>query len=99
MTARTGPPSPQVPAEFFLWLGVLAAIAAIGAVLLMWLRRRLRREDRPIEGFVLHDLREMHRRGELDDEEFERAKASLLQRMAPTRSENRDDDIPHDPDD
>ena len=50
------------------------------------LRRWLKEEDAPsASGFTLSDLRELHRRGAMTTEEFEKAKANMLdaaQKMA-----------------
>ena len=99
MAVPSEPPSAQVNPEFFGWLGVLAAIVVIGAIVLAWIRRRMRRDNAPVEGFTLHDLRQMHERGELDDAEYARAKESLLQLVQRTPSENPDASTPHDPND
>lgn len=65
-----------------LWLGALIVVLVVGAVVLTAVRRRLL-GDRAGEGgtgLSLHDLREMHARGDLSDDEFARAKAALLGR-------------------
>lgn len=72
-----------------LWLGVMAVAAVIGSVVFMFLARRLRSEpeDEP-DGFTLEGLRVLHRRGDLTDEEFERARAKIIeaaQRRPPAR--------------
>ena len=63
----------------FVWLIVLL----IGLVVLFagvaWARKRLSpNEDFHGEGFTLSDLRQMHKDGKLSDEEFERAKAKMV---------------------
>lgn len=61
------------------WLAILGLLVIVGGVVLLHLRRRLGRdESAPPTGFTLHELREMHARGELTDEEFERARTALL---------------------
>ena len=64
------------------WLGALAGIAVIGFAIVALLRRYFRatENDQPV-GFTLHDLRQMRASGELTEEQFERAKARLLQSM------------------
>lgn len=59
-------------------LGVLVVCA-----LLLWgvaaLRKRLREpEEYSPTGFTLSDLRQLHRSGQMSDEEFERAREKLL---------------------
>jgi len=59
--------------EVMLWLGVIVGLGILLAVIATYLRRRLTtQEEQPI-GFTLGDLREMHARGELSDEELDRA--------------------------
>ena len=58
---------------------VLLAVAIVGGLFAMWLRRRLgAKDDTGPVGFTLEDLRRMHRAGEMSDEEFERAKTAML---------------------
>jgi hypothetical protein len=68
--------------DIFLPLLMLLFAVIIGAVMIHVLRSILRRsEERPGEGFTLHDLRTMYRTGALSDEEFHRAKATLLEQV------------------
>jgi hypothetical protein len=61
------------------WLGILGLVVIVGGVVLLRLRRRIREDEgTPTVGFTLHDLREMHARGELTDEEFQRARDALV---------------------
>ena len=57
---------------------ILIVVAAFYGV--MRLRRWMKEDDMPPggNGFSLSDLRQMHRRGEMTDEEFEKAKAQML---------------------
>ena len=72
------------------WLGVLLGMVVVGAIVIAWTRRLLRGEDQSAgAGFTLHDLRELHRRGELNDEEFQRAREAMIGRV-------RGDDAPPD---
>lgn len=60
-----------------IWLGVAAVLVGLA----FWaVRRYIRRsfDDTGPDGFTLHDLRRMHRDGELTDAQFDAAKASLL---------------------
>ena len=69
--------------DIFLPLFLLLLAVIIGATLVHFLRRAVRRtEDQPDEGFTLHDLRTMHKSGALSDEEFQRAKTRLLEQVA-----------------
>ena len=75
--------------ELLPWLIVLLALAIVGGLIIMALRRRVRSPHAaPSEGFTLHDLRQMHAAGQLSDEEFQRAKAALIERVKGATSEN-----------
>jgi len=51
----------------------------VGGVVLLRLRRGIREDSSdPTVGFTLHELRGMHARGELTDEEFARARDALV---------------------
>ncbi|MDZ4831776.1 MAG: SHOCT domain-containing protein [Phycisphaerae bacterium] len=69
------------------YLGLLVAVVVVGWFAVVWVRRLMRGDARRDAGFALEDLRQMHRRGEIDDEEFARAKAALVGRA---RDANRD---------
>ena len=64
-----------------LWVLVLIVVVLVGGAALMWLRRALlnRPQQGPTgEGLMLADLRDMHRRGEISEAEFERARGVIL---------------------
>ena len=74
-----GPAAGTGFSDVAIWLAVLGLLVIVGGVVLLHLRRRMGRdESAPPTGFTLHDLREMHARGELTDEEFQRARTALL---------------------
>ena len=59
---------------------VLGGLAVVGFVVIALMRRHYRDTDSVAEaGFTLQNLRDLHAAGELDDEEFLRAKAQLLE--------------------
>ena len=61
------------------WLGLLCVIVLILGVLAMWIRARLRTPGNPTgDGYTLVDLRQMHARGELSDEEFDKAREAMI---------------------
>jgi uncharacterized membrane protein len=61
------------------WLGLLVVIVLIGGGIAIWLRRRLMSGDAAGSvGFTLGDLRELHARGEISTEEFEKAKSQMI---------------------
>lgn len=71
-----------------LWAAAMIGAIVLGAVALFVLRRRFLGEDDSghHEALSLHDLRQMHARSELSDEEFEAAKAALLGIAPPSDS-------------
>ncbi|MFO0828507.1 MAG: SHOCT domain-containing protein [Phycisphaerales bacterium] len=70
------------------WLALLLVVVVVGWFVIVFVRRMLRGGPPQSAGFTLEELRQMHRRGELDDEEFARAKASVVGRA---RDQNRDE--------
>ena len=67
--------------EVLVWLGVIVVVAFGAGILFFVLRRKLKQDaevEAPKLGFTLADLREMHARGELTDEELQRAEARTL---------------------
>lgn len=73
-----------------VWIAVLIAIAIVGGVVLLAIRRRLfappptRHESL---GGLMDDLRAMHARGDLSDEEYEATRRRMVDAA---RSENAD---------
>lgn len=75
--------SSRLFAETLPWiLLLLGAIIAGGVIILIARRHIYGGEDSASGGFTLHDLRELHRAGDIDDEEFARAKAQMIGRLA-----------------
>lgn len=73
MTLAQGNPS------IVVWSLVLMAMVVAGFLLASWVRNRVRQTDEPASsGFSLGELRELHRKGQLTDAEFERAKQKLV---------------------
>lgn len=64
------------------WSAALLALLAIGLVAALRLKRRLNSADdevlAPAAGFSLSDLRQMHRAGQLTDEEFAKARDKVV---------------------
>jgi uncharacterized membrane protein len=77
-----GEKSGQVLSEILPWLIVLAGVVLAGGVVIYFIRRSIKGDGDASGGggFTLQDLREMHAAGELNDEEFERAKAQMIGR-------------------
>jgi hypothetical protein len=82
-------PAGNLLAEVLPWVLVLIGFVVIASVIIMWLHRRIR-SDQPSGGggFTLHDLRQMHARGELSDAEFQRARESVIAGVRGAKSEN-----------
>ena len=60
---------------------VLIVVVVLGLVVVSWMKRRMQAADEPVPaGFTLSDLRQLHKAGQITDEEFERAKARTIER-------------------
>lgn len=77
--AQSRPPVSQILAI----IGVLIVLAVVGGLVIQWARTRLLRGDDTAERHagVLEELRQMRRRGELSDEEYERARERTIARL------------------
>jgi len=64
----------------FGWSFVLICLLVCGFFAISKLRQWLKEEDVPAAGigFTLSDLRQLHKQGQMTDEEFERAKAKII---------------------
>ena len=62
------------------WSLVLICLLVGGFFAISKLRQWLRDDDAPVSpiGFTLSDLRQLHKQGQMTDEEFERAKAKIV---------------------
>jgi len=62
------------------WLGGLVVVAVIGGLIMVAARRNATNKsaDTPSIGFTLADLRRLKENGEMDQSQYERAKASLM---------------------
>lgn len=61
-----------------LWLGgVLVAMIIVGALLIAYVRRQVRASGAS-ESFTLGDLREMRRKGEITEREFENMRTAIV---------------------
>lgn len=68
-------------AIIFMSIVLLIVVVAM-FVGVAWARKRLSpNEDFHGEGFTLADLRQMHKEGKLSDEEFERARAKMVEAL------------------
>jgi hypothetical protein len=76
-------------AEVFFWCLVLLVLVIGLFVAIIVLRKKMSPdEDFHGPGFTLSDLRQMHKKGQMSDAEFERAKIALLGslKMIPPKS-------------
>lgn len=66
------------------WLIVIVGVGVAAAIVGFFLWRAYTRQDdtplTPANAFTLADLRQLHREGQLNDEEFERARAAIIAR-------------------
>ncbi len=61
------------------WSLVVIVLVVLGFIAISWLRKWMKEEDVPSggTGFGLSELRQMHARGDLSDEEYERARSKM----------------------
>ena len=65
--------------EIWPWILALFALIVVGGVVLFIVRRSIHSNNElSRDGFSLHDLRELHRTGQLNDKEYEQAKKALV---------------------
>jgi hypothetical protein len=78
------------PAASVIKLSLILVVLVIAGWVTVWqVRRRLTQPDESSgAGFTLSDLRRLHKSGQMTDEEFERAKARVVE--AARRSAERD---------
>ena len=82
--------TPEVPqGKILILMLVIAGAAFVGLLIVQQVRKRLQHTDEPVSsGFTLSDLRQLHKSGQMSDEEFERAKAKVIE--AAKRAAERD---------
>jgi len=83
--------TPEHQHELFVYGGILMGVVLVGFGAIAILKSRVKKQadEPPPAGFSLADLRQMHERGDLTEEEFQAAKAKLIARTRgePPRSE------------
>lgn len=57
---------------------VLVAFVLVGGVVILRARKMVKNAPKEVMPFTLAQLRKLHTNGELSDQEFERAKASMV---------------------
>lgn len=83
-SARLLAASAQSWSDVALWSAVLFLVLCAGMVVIIFVRRGVQRaaqEAANPDGFTLQGLRDMHARGLIDDAEFERARAAIIERV------------------
>ena len=62
------------------WLGALVVVAVVGGLIISAARRNMinKSSDHSTSGFTLADLRRLKESGEMDQAQYERAKAALM---------------------
>ena len=85
LATAASPPAGNLFGQVWPWLAALLVVVGVGTLVIYLLRRAVVRDDTGRkEGFTLQDLRELHASGALSDEEYERAKASIIGRLKAT---------------
>jgi hypothetical protein len=66
--------------SIIIWSLLLIGLIVAGWLTVWQVRRRLQKDDTlGNAGFTLSDLRQLHKSGQMSDEEFERAKAKVVE--------------------
>lgn len=79
------PLAPTTPTiVIVLWAGSLIVVALVGGMLILWIRGRLveRRSEAAGAGTTLEQMRRLRDRGQLSQQEFDAARASLISRLS-----------------
>lgn len=74
------------------WVIGLIVALVLATVVIMYIRRQINADDESVVGFTLHDLRQLHARGEMSDEEFEKARDAMIGRVKATLQQDIDDE-------
>ena len=66
--------------EISPWLALLVGVVVLGTIVILMVRRLLTNRECESDGtaFTLQELREMRDRGELTEEEFQRARTAMV---------------------
>ncbi len=70
--------------SMLVWIVVLIVVAIVGGVLIFSIRRRMLAGDDSVSvgsSGLLDHLHQMHRSGEMDDEEYARARNAILRKV------------------
>jgi uncharacterized membrane protein len=82
--------------ELLIWIAALAVLIMVGLLVISLVRKHaVNSDDPPMAGglgFTLSDMRQMHARGELSDEEFESSKRAIVARGRAALADDSDPD-------
>ncbi|MBC23793.1 MAG: hypothetical protein CMJ32_07770 [Phycisphaerae bacterium] len=84
-------PSDILLEQLIPWLGLLLLVVIVGGAFVLMIRRTTKSQGPGQGGFTLEDIRQLHRSGELSDEEFQKAREALIQQA---RSHDGESDQP-----
>ncbi len=90
LTAQSTQPTGDL-SQIFLPLMILVAFVIAGGIIITLLRRKLTDPESSSKGqqpFTLQELRDMHGRGQLTDEEFEQARDAMIKELSGTSDEH-----------
>ena len=93
LTFAGAPTDGSLFAHILPWLVALLGVVVIGAAGIWVVRRMVKQESNGgAGGFTLHDLRNMKASGQLSDQEFTRARDSMIGRLSePSAAEHEQD--------
>lgn len=83
MLASTAEPARSLFSDLLPVLVVLFVVVLVGGAIIYVARRAASTSSSIEPPFTLQDLRDLHREGELSDEEFEKAKEAMIGRLKP----------------
>ncbi|TVQ56789.1 MAG: SHOCT domain-containing protein [Phycisphaerales bacterium] len=70
--------------ELLPWLLLLLGLVVVGVLVMVWIRRTFLAGNSgsdDVQGFTLRSLRDMRDRGEISEEEYERARNAMISRV------------------
>lgn len=69
--------------DIVLWVAILIAVAFVGGLAILWIRKKLLAKDQPAAaGSLMDQLRGMLERGEITQAEFDATRRSIVKKVA-----------------